>query len=87
MWARSQEGGVYHMNIKILFLYFLSFIGFYVGFILLSSLANMYNLSFLYVVHVKEDGVEIFPTINPFIIMFFYIVGSQKLISRLKEKG
>ncbi|MBM7583591.1 hypothetical protein JOC86_000128 [Bacillus pakistanensis] len=73
-------------KIKIFFLYLLSFIGFYLGFILLSSLADKYNISFLYVVNVKEDGVEIFPTIYTFLIMFFYILGSHKLISRMKVK-
>jgi hypothetical protein len=29
--------------------------------------------------------VDIFPTINPFLIMFLYVLGSQRLISRIKE--
>jgi hypothetical protein len=70
----------------MVFLYILSFIGFYVGFILLASLADIYDISSLYLVHVKEGGVDIFPTINPFIIMFLYVLGSHKLISRMKEK-
>jgi hypothetical protein len=74
-------------KIKIFFLYLLSFIGFYFGFILLASFANNYNISFLYVVNVKEGGVDIFPTINPFLIMFLYVLGSHKLISRIKVKA
>ncbi|WP_034756681.1 DUF3935 domain-containing protein [Rossellomorea vietnamensis] len=75
------------MSLKIIFFYLLSFIGFYVGFILLASLAENYDISSLYVVNVKEDGVDVFPTINPFIIMFLYVLGSHKLISRMKEKA
>ena len=74
-----------NLTIKVFLLYFLSFVGFYIGFIQLSSFADTYNLSYLYVVHVKEDGVEIFPTIMPFLIMFIYILGSHKLISRIKK--
>ncbi|WP_299742346.1 DUF3935 domain-containing protein [uncultured Rossellomorea sp.] len=73
--------------IKMFILYVLSFIGFYLGFILLSSLAENYNISSLYVVHVKEDGVEIFPTTNPFLIMFLYTIGCHKLISRMIDKN
>jgi hypothetical protein len=75
------------LSFKIIFFYLLSFIGFYVGFILLASLAENYDISSLYVVNVKEDGVDVFPTINPFIIMFLYVLGSHKLISRMKEKA
>ena len=75
------------MSFKIIFLYLLSFIGFYVGFILPASLAENYDISSLYVVNVKEDGVDVFPTINPFIILFLYVLGSHKLISRMKKKA
>ncbi|WP_061809430.1 DUF3935 domain-containing protein [Rossellomorea vietnamensis] len=75
------------MSFKIILLYLLSFIGFYVGFILLASFAEYYDISSLYVVNVKEDGVDVFPTINPFIIMFLYVLGSHKLISRMKKKA
>ena len=75
------------MSFKIIFFYLLSFIGFYVGFILLASLAENYDISFLYVVNVKEGGVDVFPTINPFIIMFLYVLGSHTLISRIKENA
>lgn len=74
------------MSFKMIFLYILSFIGFYVGFILLASLAENHDISSLYVVNINEGGVDIFPTINPFIIMFLYVLGSHKLISRMKEK-
>jgi hypothetical protein len=72
-------------KIKIFLLYLLSFVGFYLGFGLLASLAENYDISYLYVVNVKEGGVDIFPTINPFLIMFLYVLGSHKLISRIKE--
>jgi hypothetical protein len=75
------------LSFKIIFLYLLSFIGFYVGFILLASLAENYDISSLYVVNVKEGGVDVFPSINPFVIMFLYVLGSHKLISRMKEKA
>ncbi|MEI2666056.1 hypothetical protein [Rossellomorea sp. LJF3] len=75
------------MNFKIIFFYLLSFIGFYVGFILLASLAENYDISYLYVVNVKEGGVDVFPTINPFILMFLYVLGSHTLISRMKKKA
>ncbi|MGG3915891.1 hypothetical protein [Rossellomorea vietnamensis] len=75
------------MSFKIIFFYLLSFIGFYVGFILLASLAENYDISYLYVVNVKEGGVDVFPTINPFIIMFLYVLGSHTLISRMKKKA
>ncbi|WP_117161137.1 hypothetical protein [Paraliobacillus sp. X-1268] len=74
------------MKFKISSIYLIVFVGFYLGFIILNALADKYNISFLYVVNVKENGAEIFPSIFPFLIMFFYLLGSLKLISKMKEK-